>query len=389
MKQNNTYSVTAVFTAACIGMCFFGVSMITLGSVLPSLSRALALTPGQTIDLTTLLPMGLLAGSVVFGPVVDRFGHKLMLIGNCLLVLAGLLGMAFATDVTVLKVAIAAIGFGGGVLNGETNALVSDIYEGQTRNSRLSFLGVFYGLGALTIPLLLGTLERQYSYTTLLAGIGCIMAAGIIICIPMRFPAPKQPQGFPLRDAARIITNPVLLLLSFILFFQSGVEGVTNNWTASFLVGTGFDNSQAQFALTAMLIGLTGARILQSYLFTRVEGGKVLMVSLGIAAAGFVALLTLPSTGAVMAAMVLVGAGLASTFPVVLGVLGERFAALSGTAFSVALVIALTGQTTLNFVTGLVARDAGVAYFPWITIASVAVMALLFVSYRAGARKMK
>lgn len=373
-RPSKTYSTAAVFTAACIGMCFFGVSMITLGAMLPTLTTTFGLSPGEVTSLATLLPIAMLGGSVVFGPIVDRFGHKVMLVGNCAIVLAGVLGLALGESIGTMRWAIAAIGFGGGVLNGETNALVADIYDGTRRNSRLSFLGVFYGLGALTIPMLLATLEAAYSYRSILLGLSILMAVGVVVCAAMRFPAPKQPQGFPLKDAARVITNPVMLLLAFVLFFQSGTEGITNNWTATYLAGTALSDSAAQMALTAMLIGLTAARLLQGFLFTRLEPRRVLLISLGIAAAGYAALLTEPAALGVMGAMALVGAGLAATFPVVLGILGERFAALSGTAFSVALVVALCGQTALNALTGA----AGAAAFPWIAIGAVAAMVLLF-----------
>lgn len=373
-RPSKTYSTAAVFTAACIGMCFFGVSMITLGAMLPTLTTTFGLSPGEVTSLATLLPIAMLGGSVVFGPIVDRFGHKVMLVGNCAIVLAGVLGLALGESIGTMRWAIAAIGFGGGVLNGETNALVADIYDGTRRNSRLSFLGVFYGLGALTIPMLLATLEAAYSYHSILLGLSILMAVGVVVCATMRFPAPKQPQGFPLKDAARVITNPVMLLLAFVLFFQSGTEGITNNWTATYLAGTALSDSAAQMALTAMLIGLTAARLLQGFLFTRLEPRRVLLISLGIAAAGYAALLTEPAALGVMGAMALVGAGLAATFPVVLGILGERFAALSGTAFSVALVVALCGQTALNALTGA----AGAAAFPWIAIGAVAAMLLLF-----------
>lgn len=383
MTQDKKYNTTAVFVAACIGMCFFGVSMITLGAMLPSLKAALSLDSPQMAALATLLPVGMLGGSLVFGPVVDRFGHKFMLTGNCILVLAGLLGVAFARDMALLEASIVAIGFGGGVLNGETNALVSDIYEGRRRASRLSFLGVFYGLGALTIPVLLGSLEQAFSYTSVLCGIGVVMALGIIVCLPMRFPAPKQPQGFPLKDAAKVITNPLMLVLAFVLFFQSGTEGITNNWTTLFLGANGFDNATGQLALSAMLVGLTAARLLQGFLFNHLDGSRVLVLSLGVAVAGYAVLLAAPSAFTIVGAMVLVGAGLASTFPVILGILGERFAALSGTAFSVALVVALCGQTALNYITGMVADGPGVLYFPWIAIAAVVAMFVLFAAYGA------
>lgn len=381
MNQSKTFNTTAVFIAACIGMCFFGISMITLGSVLPWLSGRFALTSGETTGLVTSLPIGIMAGSLVFGPIVDRFGHKLLLIISCVLVLLGVLGVAYAGTVALLSPAVFFIGLGGGVLNGETNALVTEIYDGNRRNSRLSLLGVFYGLGALTIPVMLRRLEESFSVEAILGGISVVMAAGIIYCLAVRFPAPKQPQGFPLKEVGRIITNPLLLILSAVLFFQSGVEGVTNNWTTSFLGAAGQSEATALQALTWMLIGLTAARLVQTWLFSRVSSVSVLVVSLIATAAGFCLLAFTASPVMIYVAMTIIGAGLASTFPVILGILGSRFASLSGTAFSIALVIALCGQTTLNYTTGLISGAGAIASFPWLMVASVAAMLLLFGLY--------
>ena len=381
MNQSKTFNTTAVFIAACIGMCFFGISMITLGSVLPWLSGRFALTSGETTGLVTSLPIGIMAGSLVFGPIVDRFGHKLLLIISCVLVLLGVLGVAYAGTVALLSPAVFFFGLGGGVLNGETIALVTEIYDGNRRNSRLSLLGVFYGLGALTIPVMLRRLEESFSVEAILGGISVVMAAGIIYCVAVRFPAPKQPQGFPLKEVGRIITNPLLLILSAVLFFQSGVEGVTNNWTTSFLGAAGQSEATALQALTWMLIGLTAARLVQTWLFSRVSSVSVLVVSLIATAAGFCLLAFTASPVMIYVAMTIIGAGLASTFPVILGILGSRFASLSGTAFSIALVIALCGQTTLNYTTGLISGAGAIASFPWLMVASVAAMLLLFGLY--------
>ena len=46
-------------------------------------------------------------------------------------------------------------GLGGGAVNGATNALVSDISE-KDKGANLSLLGVFFGLGALGMPFILG-----------------------------------------------------------------------------------------------------------------------------------------------------------------------------------------------------------------------------------------
>ena len=223
--MNSGYHKNLVFTAACIGMCFFGVSMITLGSVLPSLVTKLELSGLQTTSLVTFLPIGMLAGSLIFGPIADRFGHKALLVPSCIIVLSGLEGLIFFESIPLLQISIVGIGLGGGILNGETNALVSDISGESEKGSRISFLGVFYGLGALGIPSLLGILSEHYSFETILQGIGIIMLAGILFCIPIRFPAPKQAQGFPVKEGLGLLKESSLLLLSFILFFQSGIEG--------------------------------------------------------------------------------------------------------------------------------------------------------------------
>lgn len=273
--MSNSYHKNLVFTAACIGMCFFGVSMITLGAVLPSLIAKLNLSGLQTTSLVTFLPLGMLAGSLIFGPIVDRFGHKALLVPSCIIVLLGMEGLAFFESVPLLQASIVGIGLGGGILNGETNALVSDISGESEKGSRLSFLGMFYGLGALGIPMLLGSLSRHYSFETILLGIGVVMLAGIIFCIPVRFPAPKQAQGFPVKEGLGLLKESSLLLLSFILFFQSGIEGVCNNWSTSYFGQmTDIPANQALIALTCMVTGLTVARMVQVAIFKKDKTGN-------------------------------------------------------------------------------------------------------------------
>lgn len=373
------YRKNLVFTAACIGMCFFGISMITLGAVLPALTAKLGLDNLQATALVTFLPLGMLAGSMVFGPVVDRFGHKALLIPSCIIVFLGLEGLAFFNSLPLLQLSIVGIGFGGGILNGETNALVADISEESEKGSRLSLLGMFYGVGALGIPTLLGALSRHYTYEAILQGIGILMIAGILYCIPVRFPAAKQSQGFPIKKGLKLLKENSLLLLSFILFFQSGIEGVCNNWSTLYLgQTTDIPAHQALIALTCMVAGLTAARLLLVVLFKKMKQETVLLYSLALAMVGFGMLAFSPGFARAAVGMVLIGAGLASTFPVILSILGSRYASLSGTAFGVALVIALVGQTVLNSLMGIASQDISIEVYPYLMIASLIVMLFLF-----------
>lgn len=375
----SNYRKRLVFTAACIGMCFFGISMITLGSVLPALTAKLDLNNLQTTALVTFLPLGVLAGSLIFGPIVDRFGHKALLVPSCVIVLLGLEGISFFSNIPMLQLSIVCIGLGGGILNGETNALVADISNESEKGSRLSFLGMFYGLGALGIPVLLGALSEHYTYETILQGIGIVMLIGILFCIPIRFPAPKQAQGFPIKAGLGLLKESSLLLLSIILFFQSGIEGVCNNWSTLYLgQTTDIPANRALIALTCMVAGLTIARILLVILFKKIKQEKVLSCSLVLTAIGFSLLTFSPGFTRAAIGMVVIGAGLASTFPVILSIIGSRYASLSGTAFGVALVVALTGQTLLNSLMGIASQKISIEVYPYLMITSLIIMLLLF-----------
>src|SRR5512135_2192797 len=164
------YSRRLVFAAACLGMLLFGIVFLSLGSVNNMLAERFQLDDNAIGTLTALLPFGILAGSLVFGPVVDRFGYKWMLSACALLVGAGLEGLAFAGSKGLVQLYVFLIGFGGGVLNGATNALAADVSEGQ-RGARLSLLWGIIGLGALGIPSTRALLSRHFALYTIVAGI--------------------------------------------------------------------------------------------------------------------------------------------------------------------------------------------------------------------------
>lgn len=86
-----------------------------------------------------------------------------------------------------------------------------------------------------------------------------------------------------------------------------------------------------------------------------------------------------------LSGLVLVGIGFAAVFPVVLGAIGDAYASLSGTAFSIALVIALGGNAILNYLVGIVAHRYGIAFFPAVVLVSLFCMTVLIVAAKARA----
>jgi MFS transporter, FHS family, glucose/mannose:H+ symporter len=353
------YNHRLVFTAACLGMLIFGVVITTLGAILPSVIDRFGIDKAEAGSLFLLLSFGILIGSMIFGPIVDRYGYKALLIACSLLVLLGLQAIAFAVSLGWLQLGVLLIGLGGGVINGGTNAVVADISD-QARSAKLSLLGIFFGIGAVSVPFSLGILLDSFSYSTLIAAIGFTVLVPVVFMAAIRFPVPKQPQGFPIRQGVGLLRDPVLLLFGLMLFLQSGMEITVGGWTATyFQEELGLVGNRALFFLSLFWFGLMLARLVLGFVLTRMSPAVVLCLCIALAFAGAVLMLTSRALIPAGIGIFLIGAGFAATFPVVLGYVGDRYAALSGTAFSIALAMALTGGMTLPYLAGVIGQAYG------------------------------
>lgn len=348
-----------VFTAACLGMLTFGIVITVLGAILPALITRFGVGKAEAGSLFLVLSLGNLAGSAIFGPVVDRYGYKGLLIACALFILAGLEGIAFAPTFGLLLAAVFVIGVGGGGMNGGTNALVSDI-SADGRSAGLSLLGVFFGLGAFVIPFVLGFLLVRFGYTVLVAGIGALVLVPLGFFVALGFPTSKQPHGFPLGHVAALLRDPVLLLMGAMLFLQSGIEITMGGWTTTYAIEhLGMASGAAAWLLSLFWLGLTIARLVLGKVLRRRSPARVLQVSLGGALVG--AVLLVAATGPVLAGagLFFAGAGLSAGFPVIFGIAGDRYPHLTGTAFGLLLAMALVGGSLLPYLAGFLAEGVG------------------------------
>jgi len=349
----------AVFAAACLGMLLFGVTLTTLGAVLTPLIERYDLDKADAGSLMALLPLGILAASLVFGPVVDRYGYRLVLVAGALGVGFGLGGIAWSPAAAVLAPAIVVFGFGGGLLNGATNALVADISPAG-RSSGLALLGVFFGVGALGVPLVLGLLIRQFTYRQIVAALGLLVALVLLDFLVVFLPPPKQAQGFPLRRVGRLLGDVTLLLIGLLLFLQSGMEITLGGWSGHYVHDVlGLESWRSILVLSLFWIGMMLSRLVLTRLLRFMPETRVFPVFLLIALAGAALLLALNNALAAGLGLFLLGAGLAAGFPILLGFLGGLYQDLTGTAFSAAFVMALIGGSLLPFLTGLVGKWQG------------------------------
>ena len=371
------YSKRTVFWSACLGMLLFGIGLITLGAILPDLKEKYSLDAVAAGTLFSILPLGVLAGSLLFGPLCDRFGYKPLMATAAVMMFAGFQGLAFSPSTGILSIFIFFIGLGGGALNGATSALVSDIST-SGKGADLSLLGVFFGIGALGMPILLGVLEKAFKFDVIVSLTGFIALAAAILFLLIKYPPAKLSGGVSMKKLFALFRDETLLLIAFFLFFQSAFEALVNNWTTTYLIDRlSVQQSSALLGLSAYVAGMTIMRLMIGSIFRNVPDKKLLVISFGII---FIALVTIV-TGNTMfqsaAGLLILGAGLAGGFPIMLGFVGNRYPNLSGTAFSLAFTIALLGNMLINFSMGLIVEKFGVKTLPEVQSVELIVMITL------------
>jgi len=159
------------------------------------------------------------------------------------------------------------------------------------------------------------------------------------------------------------------------MFFQSGLEGLVSNWTNGYLQdGLNIDAQSALLGLTVHMGALTLMRVALGYLLKTYKDSTVMNWCYGLMVAGVFLIWQGNSYTLQLVALALLGAGFAGIFPIFLGMVGDKFAALSGTAFSMIFVIALIGNMLINYGMGVVSFNHGIEQLPILLIVCTLLM---------------
>src|SRR6218665_397989 len=364
----------SVFVAACAGMLLFGAALITLGAVATDLKTKFNLDGIAAGTLFSILPFGILTGSLLFGPVGDRFGYKALFIFACVGIFCGFEGIAYSASLLSFNISIYLFGLGGGIINGAANAALSDISP-ENKGADLSLLGVFYGLGALGMPLAVGLLSKRLPSFSIVAAMGWLTLLVGIYYAFVNFPAGKQMAGK--KAPVKNLFRRLLLLAAFFLFFQSSFEAIINNWATTYLiVRQGMSEDTALYGLSLHIAGMVVMRLLTGSLFRRISAMKIMQASMLMLALG-VALMQASGEWIIMSGLILSGAGAAGGFPLMLGLVGSRFKELSGTAFSFVFGAALMGNMAVNYLMGIIVEKYGIRHLTAAAYAEIIIMCVL------------
>lgn len=369
---------TLQFVATGLVMMLFGITMVVVGTINNYLTVTFNTDKFFIGFCASVLAAGILTGSFLFGPVTDRFGYKPVMLFGVIMVIAGITGIIFAEAVGIIPYLFFMIGLGGGVINGVTNVIVADIFP-ENSSSWLSLLGVFYGVGALGLPLVTSLmLEGGLTYQTILTVVVLFLLVPLVLVISLKFPHAKRAQAIPIKEYFKLFTRPTIFLIGFFLFFQSAIEAIIPVWTPAFLNETlSVDYDKSLYAITISALGITVTRLFLSQVLRTINPYRVVLVSMFIIILGALVLQFSPSFYMGLAGVGLMGIGVAASFPVMLSYTAGFFPQNSGTAFSMVIGIALVGNILLNALTGYLLETWGIGKLNSIIILFILIMIVI------------
>ena len=357
--MGQTYSKSRLIPAMILGILTYGLIAALLGTVLPELGERFGLSAEQSGLIATMQALGLMIASVAVGPIVDNKGKKTGIVAGLGGITLGLIGLIFATSYGIALASILVLGLGGGMLVTGSNALISEISE-EKRASALNLLNMFFGLGTMITPLLAANVGALSSTYALSIALTAFAALTLLVNVATPMPPPTGERGFVAADAPALLRQPALYLLSLMLFLYVACEVGVFNWLVKYLVDEqGVEISYAQNVLGwGFALGLLLGRVIVSRILLAVAEIKVTLWASAAMMVTTFAMLKVGDPVLVGVSVFVAGLAMAPMFPTTLGICGNVFTKMTGTAMGIVITSGWIGLTLSSYIIGFVAERA-------------------------------
>jgi fucose permease len=345
---------------ACAGLFTFGVMTSFLGATLPELSMRLHFDLTRSGTLFSFLYFPQVPMVFLAGPLIDRFGKKMVLAAGFLCSAAALMGMAYAPTYAVLGGLLVLLGLGGSSAMAAANTLIPDLFPANP-SSALNLGGIFFGLGAIFFPLLVKLMMARMGVVSTLWFIELLVVLVAGVALAQKFPRAAMAGGFDWGAALRVAINPAVIILAAVLFFYTALEVSTAGWVRTFLekdVNVAPENSKIILATfwVMMMVG----RLTASQIVRKVRGPQLVLACSFGAIAGLLLMALSSNVWIATAGIVICGLSYAPVFPTTAGTASTYFPRLFGTVFGMLMTLALLSGAVVPPGIGYVAQHQSV-----------------------------
>jgi OFA family oxalate/formate antiporter-like MFS transporter len=348
------------------------------GLLVPSLIRSIEHDFGQSdagIGVYFLVnAIAYATGSMVGGFLTERLGRRTVLPAAVVLIAVGLIGLATVPSWELFLVAAIPFGFGSGEIDGGTNGLILDLYP-SSRGRALNLLHLFFSLGALASPLVVGRLlEAGAPWQAVVLGTALVAIPVAVLLAAVDMPSGRHggtseatdPDAVDPTGRARMVLALPLIALAIAIGCYVGSEVGVSNWLVRYLAAASIGLATSALALFWGCLAL--GRLLSAVSSDRFDHARFAAIASFVAAFALVAAVAVPSLPASILLFGVVGFAFGPIYPLIMAVAGDRFpgrsAAVSGFLSGIAVVGAVTYPPLMGFVSvgpGLGVAMAGAA----------------------------
>lgn len=378
-------------TGALFGLFVTGLLLSFPGAILPSWGHEIRADYDLVGTYFLCVSAGIIA-SVRLGQVVlSRKGIRAALFWGCLIGSAAFLYLAAVSPpaATWLRMpGVAAIGVSAGLLHSAIFHAVSPMYKASPA-ATLNGGGTLFGLGCLTVALVISGAYDTYSARTTQILLATLPAAFAILYARTNFPAVAPEMERPIRQVLDELRSPTAVFFALLLFFQFGNEWAIAGWLPLFLVHRlGINPPSALILLALYWLALLVGRLVAQSILLHVHHGKLLLAAICAAGFGCLILAFTNNRFGAAAGVLFVGSGFAPIYPLVAEKIGNRFPyyhpGLYNGIFSFAMTGGLLAPCTLGYLADWLDVRV-VVLFPFFgTVMVLALLLAIWLEARSG-----
>lgn len=281
---------------------------------------------------------------------------------------------------------MALLGFAAGLLHTAMFHAVSPMYR-HDPVATVNLGGILFGLGCLTVALLISGAFYAYTAAALQAWIAVIPALFGWMYVKAPFAPRPVPHHPPVSQIFAEMRSPVAVLLALLLFFQLGNEWAVAGWLPLFLIQRlGISPASSLIMLAVYWLALLIGRVVAQWLLLRTRHARLLVMSSATAIFGcFILLATNNRFGAVIA-ILLLGFAFAPIYPLLVEKIGNRFPEFHPGFYNGIFSVAIAGGLLAPATLGYFASQFGVVVVMGLPVAGSAVVFVLLLLIGLEAR---
>jgi fucose permease len=317
---------------------------------------------------------------VVSGIAADRIGKKNVLGWALAMLTLSCFLLSIVPNFGLLCVVLLFLGGGMGILETMSNALLADI-DPENSVFQLNFLQVFFGIGAIVGPMLVGfAYSKGVSWRAVYQVIGVFLTGLSLWFFVNKLPELPRTEKIRLNDIKNLLADKKFLMVCLCMFAYTGAESSGWGWLSTYAEsGLNFSVMESGASVAVFWIAVTTGRLIVARFIGKFDARKMIMI-LSVSSGIVCALMSAARQGVlVWIVIVFLGLACSSQWGLILSYGTERYRRNSGTVFAILLASGGIGMSLIPYLMGIAGDAFGMRISLLIPAALFVAITLMFV----------